>query len=369
MLDPAMGRRAALRALAGLGAAAIAPRAIAQREARPLRQLLARFQRVSLPWRDLGGLPTPVSRVEVGGAPLWIKHDERAGAVYGGSKARKLELFLGEAIARGGARPHLRRGRVEPRARHGARGARGGARVRARAPARAAERARARAPALGGGPRRRAPRGDAPRSGGAPRAVERVGGARPYVIPLGGTSALGNVGYVEAALELAAQIEAGLLPRPARIYVAAGTSGAAAGLYVGLAAAGLPIELRAVRVSSRASVNAPRLRREIEATAALLRAHDPAFPPIAIGGALSIDDRAVGPGYARPSEEGARAAAVAAELGLELDPTYTAKAFAAVLRDRPRGEVLFWSTYDPRRLATNATVADLPPAFRRYFGR
>lgn len=365
-----MGRRAALRALAGLGAAAIAPRAIAQREARPVRQLLTRSPRVSLPWRDLGGLPTPVSRVEVGGAPLWIKHDERAGALYGGSKARKLELFLGDAIARGEARVLTFGAAGSNHALATALAAReaglGCALVLLPEPPSEHVRAHLLSAAGLGAELHAGTRGDLEEPA---RAVERVGGARPYVIPLGGTSALGNVGYVEAALELAAQIEAGLLPRPARIYVAAGTSGAAAGLYVGLAAAGLPIELRAVRVSSRASVNAPRLRREIEATAALLRAEDPAFPPIAIGGALTIDDRAVGPGYARPSEEGARAAAIAAELGLELDPTYTAKAFAAVLRDRRRGEVLFWSTYDPRRLATNATVADLPPAFRRYFGR
>jgi hypothetical protein len=63
-----------------------------------------------------------------------------------------------------------------------------------------------------------------------------------------------------------------------------------------------------------------------------------------------------------------RAAARAHELGLSLDSTYTAKAFAALLDEAPhRGDVLFWNTYDARPVASDSDVRDLPAPFRRYF--
>jgi 1-aminocyclopropane-1-carboxylate deaminase/D-cysteine desulfhydrase-like pyridoxal-dependent ACC family enzyme len=176
---------------------------------------------------------------------------------------------------------------------------------------------------------------------------------------------------VNAALELAAQCRAGELPVPQVIYIAGGTLGAAAGLYVGLRAAGLTTELSVVRTSSRASANDARLRVEIEGLADLLHGRDSSFPLVRFDPRLArVDHRFAAPGYARPSEAGAYAAAIArAASGLELDPTYSAKAFAAVLADRRRGrEVLFWNTYDAREVLPRATPSDLPLAFRRYFG-
>ncbi|MGV7969545.1 pyridoxal-phosphate dependent enzyme, partial [Mycobacterium kansasii] len=62
---------------------------------------------------------------------------------------------------------------------------------------------------------------------------------RPYLLPAGGSAPLGVVGYVEAALEIAAQVEAGALPAPASVVVAVGSGGTVAGLHLGLALAGL----------------------------------------------------------------------------------------------------------------------------------
>ncbi len=50
---------------------------------------------------------------------------------------------------------------------------------------------------------------------------------------------LGTLGHVNAALELAEQIEAGELPPPARVVVPLGSGGTAAGLALGFAIAGL----------------------------------------------------------------------------------------------------------------------------------
>jgi 1-aminocyclopropane-1-carboxylate deaminase/D-cysteine desulfhydrase-like pyridoxal-dependent ACC family enzyme len=53
-----------------------------------------------------------------------------------------------------------------------------------------------------------------------------------------------------------------------------------------------------------------------------------------------------GPGYGYPTDEGARATERAAGYGLELEPTYTAKAFACALHRHNDGErVVFVQTY------------------------
>ena len=69
-------------------------------------------------------------------------------------------------------------------------------------------------------------------------------------IPLGGSTALGTLGHVNAALELADQVEAGELPLPGRVVVPLGSGGTAAGLALGFAMAGLD-----TRCSGRASVH------------------------------------------------------------------------------------------------------------------
>jgi D-cysteine desulfhydrase len=56
-------------------------------------------------------------------------------------------------------------------------------------------------------------------------------GYRPYVIPVGGSNALGALGYVESALEIAQQCEGGEL---SSVVVASGSAGTHAGLAVGL---------------------------------------------------------------------------------------------------------------------------------------
>ena len=66
-----------------------------------------------------------------------------------------------------------------------------------------------------------------------------VTGKFPMTIPLGGSSPLGTIGYINAAFELKEQIMRGEIPEPDFIYVAAGTCGTAAGLIIGLKAAQL----------------------------------------------------------------------------------------------------------------------------------
>src|SRR5262249_24482583 len=63
------------------------------------------------------------------------------------------------------------------------------------------------------------------------RAEREATGA--YVIPTGGSTPLGNVAFVSAGFELAAQVRAGEMPEPDVIFIPLGTMGSAAGLAIG----------------------------------------------------------------------------------------------------------------------------------------
>ena len=59
------------------------------------------------------------------------------------------------------------------------------------------------------------------------------------------------------------------------------------------------------------------------------------------------------------------------QLGLQLETTYTGKAFAALLDDlgEKGGNVLFWNTYNSRTLPDPGAGVDLtrlPESFQRY---
>lgn len=192
-----------------------------------------------------------------------------------------------------------------------------------------------------------------------------------YVIPPGGTTPLGTLGFVSAGLELAEDVRAGRAPAPRRIYIALGLGGSAAGLGLGCALGGLRTEIVGVRASSPGSVTAATLRAIHEETIAFARARDPSFPKLTTEATnVRIDGRFAGAGYGVPSDAGndAIARAHAAE-GWDLDPVYTGKALAALLDDlrtdpaeRGAGPLLFWNTMSSRAVA----IADVPAAFRRF---
>jgi D-cysteine desulfhydrase len=160
---------------------------------------------------------------------------------------------------------------------------------------------------------------------------------------------VGSSSYVEAVRELQVQIEQGLLPEPEAIVVALGTGSTAAGLLVGLATGTLGSKLHAVAAANsrwlRASVvlQAWRLARYLGLNVSWQE----------LSARLLIDGSQAGDGYGVPTAAGSAALESARSVGLELEPTYTAKAFAAALqRSRSAaGPTLYWHTLSAHSMA------------------
>ncbi|WP_320671937.1 1-aminocyclopropane-1-carboxylate deaminase/D-cysteine desulfhydrase [Patulibacter defluvii] len=183
------------------------------------------------------------------------------------------------------------------------------------------------------------------------------GGRPPYLLPPGGSSPVGALGYVDAAFELAAQVAAGALPEPAHLVTAVGSGGTAAGLVVGLRAAGLRTRVVGVVVNDQLRLDERAVLGLARRTATLLRRRgadlDPDPDPVADDGLLLVREW-LGDGYGHATAEGDRAVRLAGEReGLALDPVYTGKALAALLDMRASGRlgegpVLFLDTNGPR---------------------
>jgi D-cysteine desulfhydrase len=178
-------------------------------------------------------------------------------------------------------------------------------------------------------------------------------GHPPYLLPAGGSSPVGALGYVEAALELAAQVEDCTLAEPAHVVVPVGTGGTAAGLALGLQLAGLRTRVVGVVVNDQLRLDAPVLARLARRTAALLESRGADLGGLRIEpSAFDLTRDQIGPGYGHRTDPAARATALAAEERLPLDPVYTAKAMAGLLALREEGRlggpVLFLRTDGPR---------------------
>jgi len=190
---------------------------------------------------------------------------------------------------------------------------------------------------------------DAPRTALALPGVLGRAALRDRGLPLwlgpGGSTPLGTLGYVEAGLELAAQVKAGELPQPARAVVAVGSGGTAAGLALGMRMAGLDTRVHGVVVTHQLRLDAGALARRANGAAALLRRRG-AFHPIPHLGAgdLEVTFDQLGAGYGHPTEASERARR---EAPLELDPVYTAKAYAGLAALGDSEPVLFVRTNGP----------------------
>ena len=322
--------------------------------------LYARFPALrSVPRVSLCTLPSPVQRVTVGGTDLWIKLDGLNADLCGGNKARALEFLLARvqpgdtiAVAGGVGSTHVLATAVHARTL--------GAHVISvrwkhemnAAATRVASRIQNECAVahVHGGPVR------ALLHAHFTRLTQRC-----HYVPLGGSSPLGILAHVNAALELVAQIDAGALPLPARVVVPLGSGGTAAGLSLGFAIAGVDVATVAVQVTPTIIANRRHVERLTSQTAQLIERITNEHVARVSPHALSIVRDAYGGAYGRVLPAATSAArALEAASGIRLDDTYSAKAFAAALalaRSAP-GHTLFWDTFDSRLLSGAQREAD-----------
>lgn len=176
---------------------------------------------------------------------------------------------------------------------------------------------------------------------------------RSTYIPLGGSTPLGVLAHVNAALELAGQIRAGELPLPARVVVPLGSGGTVAGLSLGFAIAGIETATVAVQVTPAIVANRFHVRRLISATARLISRLTGERVPNVPTHLLGIVRDAYGGAYGRELPAATSAARELADVSdIRLDCTYSAKAFvvARELARHAERPTLFWDTFDSRLL-------------------
>ena len=204
--------------------------------------------RERLPHVSLGERPTPVRLLEgltaEGEAPVWVKDDGAFGSgPWGGNKVRKLEWLLPEARRRG-ARTILTVGGLGTNwglaaALYGREQGLRTALALVDQPVDEHVRAHLERLRASGATIHRT-HTKARTIAALPWLLLRHSGRRPpYLLPAGGSNAVGALGYVEASLELAEQVAAGALPEPSHVVVAVGSGGSAAGLALGLRLAGM----------------------------------------------------------------------------------------------------------------------------------
>lgn len=150
-------------------------------------------------------------------------------------------------------------------------------------------------------------------------------GRKVYLIPEGGSNALGARGYVDAVKELSGQIN---LDGVEAIFTAVGSAGTYAGILAGLRILGYNTGVIGINVTKDPSSIF------VEKTKRLIGEMREYEIDVSIDdGEIEIVDDFSGPAYAVPSEEDIELIkSLARERAFFLDPVYTAKAFRGMLQ-------------------------------------
>lgn len=352
----------------------------------PLFNIFPRLKE-RIPFFPIGGFPSSIQHLpglsrQSGNNHLYIKRDDLCGTLYGGNKVRKLEFLLGDALAHnfkhvittGGAGSN-----------------------HARATATYASVAQLRCTIM---------LFDQPHSPTVQdnlladytfnaemlldstyeeharhlkeviQSITEQESSPPYVIPPGGSSPVGTIGFVNAGFELAAQIQNGELPAPDAIFITLGTMGTAAGLILGLKAAGISTMVHAIRVVPDYVGNFDKCISLAEQTNKLLHDWDNSFPIVTLSEKeLTVHGDYFGNGYGIPTREGdAFIQLIQGSDHIELDGVYTGKCGVAfydyIRHDGKNRTVLFWNTknaHQDRDLRSSIDFRKLPAEFHKYF--
>jgi D-cysteine desulfhydrase len=170
-------------------------------------------------------------------------------------------------------------------------------------------------------------------------------GRKGYIIPGGGSNALGGLGYVACAQELQQQMfEQGV--QIDRVVVGSGSSGTHGGLLAGFLGNHIQIPIVGIGVSRDPADQEPLVHKEAQAVADLLGLHMtiPRDTVVSVGGYWQ-------PKYSIPNEKMVEAVQMLARTeGILLDPVYTGKIMAGLIGlersgfFKPNEKVLFLHT-------------------------
>ena len=309
-----------------------------------------------IPRRKLAFLPTPLVEAprlsaRLGGPRIFLKRDDLTGLAFGGNKVRKLEFLLGDALAKG-CDSIITGGAQQSN--------------HSRQTAAAAALCGLDCHLVLGGDPPDIPNGNllidllcgaAPHFCGEHRKGEDIPriaselesqGARPYLVPYGGSNALGALGFVNAAQEIVSQLEE-LDETPSHVVFASSSGGTHAGLALGF---GLLIpELIPLGIGIDKEEGRPEQFREHVVSIA----NDTAK---ALGIAHTLDQDQVhycgdfhGAGYGVVRDLEREALRLVAETeGVLLDPVYTGRAMGGLISKIRAGEfsqsdsIVFWHT-------------------------
>ncbi|MFD1486032.1 D-cysteine desulfhydrase family protein [Lacticaseibacillus baoqingensis] len=312
----------------------------------------------------LGFFPTPVHQLKrlskQLGVNLWLKRDDLTGPnLFGGNKIRKLEFLLGDALAQGadtvitfgatqsnhametavaarklGLTPWLYLETITPPDQTSDRGnilidKILGAKITYvsmadRTEAQADEYAMALALKQ--------------------KAALEAAGHKVYIIPVGGATPIGSVGFAIGVQELLGQLE----QSPDYIVHGTGTGGTAAGLVAGVKLYGQAPQpqVLSINVSPKPLAHYAQTAELATAALQLLGSRE-----TVTAADFHFDQNYFGQGYEQPTASASAAIRLLAETeGILLDPVYTGKGFAGMLdyirtgKIAPGSNVVFWHT-------------------------
>ena len=292
-----------------------------------------------IPRIDLGFLPTPLEPLDrlserLHGPRLWIKRDDCTGLATGGNKTRKLEFLMADARARG-ADTIITFGAVQSN--HARQTAAACAKLGYECHLVLTRRVSWSHPEFETSGNVLLDRVlgaeihfcDLANADTMARAlVEELTqrGKRCYVIPAGGSNAIGALGYMRCATELVTQSESHRF-HPDLIVHATSSGGTQAGLVAGFAAEGFECDVLGINVYDTDHARLERrITRLLDDTLARVDIQ-PKKPP-----RIRIDHDFIGEDYGIPTRQTIDAIRLLArEEGILTDPVYSGKAFGGLV--------------------------------------
>ena len=297
----------------------------------------------------LAHLPTPIEKLPrlskvLGGPQLFVKRDDLTGLGFGGNKTRKLEYLTADALAKG-CRTLISTGAVQSN--------------HCRQVAAAAARLGIGCILVLAGEKPEEPQGNlyldllsgaevvfVPKDQRDQALAEismkaEAENRKPYLIPYGGSNAIGAMGYRHAMLELHEQ---GL--NPDWIVFATSSGGTQAGMLLGARETGSQAKILGISVDKPAKEFRETIAEITNAGARLLRLEENFLPE-----EILVNDGYCASGYGvLTSAEKEAILLFARHEAILLDPVYTGRAAAGMIDlirqgfFKPNEKVLFWHT-------------------------